>query len=132
MCWVGCVPPFNSFIQEMLNYLGIAPVRLHPNSYDFLPATFLLFSDVLFRLPSPEDIRYIYNFKRRMGSLSYIFLEPSPNHKVLIGAWNKHYIIKHEWFYVCCQLSFAKHWFEGHKCCLGFILKLFSPSHILN
>lgn len=115
MCWMGSVPPFNLFLRDILQYIDMAPSQLHPNGHAFLYGTYLLFMAVFSRPPTPGDIRYIYMFKRRKDSPSFMFLEPYHKCRILTGACSKFALYKQEWFYVRCPSGFARRWVEGSK-----------------
>nr|ABB55297.1 hypothetical protein 11.t00006 [Allium cepa] len=88
ICWVGSVPPFNSFLIDVLQYIEIAPA------------------------PHSRRHRYVYRSKRRSDSPYFVFLEPHDICRILTGAWIKFAQYKQEWFYVRCPTGFARSWLE--------------------
>ena len=110
MCWAGSVPPFNTFLREVLLAFGIAPIQLHPNGHAFIYGAYVLFMQVLSRPPTVNDISFIYRRKHRADSPSYVFIEPNPKCQLICGAWNKFHKYKEEWFFLRCPPGFASRW----------------------
>jgi len=64
MCLSGAIPPFNDFLRQFLLRLSISPFQLHPNGHAILMGLCVLFSRVLGRLPSFEEICYFCSFSK--------------------------------------------------------------------
>ena len=122
MCLSGAIPPFNDFLQQFLLRLSISPFQLHPNGHAILMGLCVLFSRVLGRLPSFEEICYFCSFTKIKDHPSIVVIRSARNRKLITDLPESVHGFLNQYFFVRCPPGFYAIWRVGSKIFLFLFL----------
>lgn len=124
----GFSMPLNSFIEEVLDYFGLAPFQLMVNSYIIIVGMYMAYaSGGIGKLTIPE-LMYMYNIKQSQGSIYYLIhivregLNGLVNLPKKISKWDSDYF-----FYPSAQNGVFCDYLSKYHCMstLNFYLSVF-------
>jgi hypothetical protein len=123
MCLSGAIPPFNDFLRQLLLRLSISPFQLHPNGHAILMGLCVLFSRVLDRLPSFEEICYLCSFTKIKDHPSIVIIRSARNRKLITDLSDSVHGFLNQYFFVRCPPGFYAIWRVGSKIFLFLFLQ---------